>query len=66
MSTKGIYTAVSGAIAQSAQLDTIANNIANANTPGFKKDQQVFKEYLTAYEVMPMLQELPRVLPKEH
>ena len=61
MSTKGIYTAVSGAIAQSAQLDTIANNIANANTPGFKKDQQVFKEYLTAYEKQPKVLEVPKV-----
>lgn len=50
MSTKGIYTAVSGAIAQSQKLDTIANNLANVNTTGFKKDQQVFKEYLTNYE----------------
>ncbi|HVK62483.1 MAG TPA: flagellar basal-body rod protein FlgF [Bdellovibrionales bacterium] len=48
--SKGIYTAVSGAIAQSAKLDTIANNLANVNTPGFKRDSQVFKEYLTAYE----------------
>lgn len=61
MSTKGIYTAVSGAIAQSAQLDTIANNIANANTPGFKKDQQLFKEYLTAYEKQPQVLEVPKV-----
>lgn len=48
--SKGIFTAVSGAMAQSAKLDTIANNLANVNTPGFKKDQQIFKEYLSAYE----------------
>ena len=61
MSTKGIYTAVSGAVAQSAQLDTIANNIANANTPGFKKDKQLFKEYLTSYEKQPEVLEVPKV-----
>lgn len=61
MSTKGIYTAVSGAVAHSAKLDTIANNIANANTPGFKKDQQLFKEYLTAYEKQPTALEVPKV-----
>lgn len=48
--SKGIYTAVSGAMAQNAKLDTIANNLANVNTPGFKRDSQQFKEYLTAYE----------------
>lgn len=50
MSIKGIYTAVSGAVAQSDKLDTIANNIANVDTPAFKKDQQVFREYLVAHE----------------
>ncbi len=61
MSTKGIYTAVSGAIAQSQKLDTIANNMANVNTTGFKKDSQVFKEYLTAYEKQQDVLEVPRV-----
>ena len=61
MSTKGIYTAVSGALAQSAKIDTIANNIANANTPGFKKDQQLFREYLTSYEKQPTTLEVPKV-----
>lgn len=37
-------------MAQSLQMDTIANNIANVNTPGFKRDTQVFNEYLTANE----------------
>lgn len=61
MSTKGIYTAVSGAIAQSQRLDTIANNIANANTTGFKRDEQVFNEYLSAYEKQDDVIEVPRV-----
>ena len=50
MSSKGIYTALTGAIAQSKRLDTIANNIANANTTGFKANKQVFNEYLTDVE----------------
>ncbi len=61
MSTKGVYTALSGAIAQSQRLDTIANNIANINTPAFKKDQQIFKEYLTANEKPPSVIQVPRV-----
>ncbi|MFK8138322.1 MAG: flagellar basal-body rod protein FlgF [Bdellovibrionales bacterium] len=61
MSSKGIYTALSGAMAQQNKLDTIANNMANANTTGFKKDQQVFKEYLTAYEKSPDVIQVPKV-----
>lgn len=56
-----MYTAVSGAMAQSLKLDTIANNIANVNTPGFKRDQQVFNEYLTANEKPPSVIQVPRV-----
>ncbi len=52
-SPTGIWTSVSGAMAQSQNVDTIANNIANANTSGFKKDTVAFKEYLTAYEKTP-------------
>ena len=59
--SKGIYTAVSGAMAQSAKLDTIANNLANVNTPGFKRDSQIFREYLTAYEKEPGTITVPRV-----
>jgi flagellar basal-body rod protein FlgG len=59
--SKGIYTAVSGAIAQSARLDSIANNLANSSTPAYKRDAQLFKEYLTAYEKAPGTIEVPRV-----
>lgn len=61
MSIKGIYTALSGALAQTLKIDTIANNIANVNTTGFKKDQQTFGEYLTAYEKEPQVIQVPRV-----
>lgn len=40
----GIYTALSGALAQQHQLDTIANNVANASTTGFRADRAVFGE----------------------
>lgn len=49
-SPNGIWTAVSGAVAQSQALDTVANNLANSNTVGFKKDTTLFKEYLAAIE----------------
>jgi flagellar basal-body rod protein FlgG len=60
MSTKGVYTALSGAMAQSTKLDTIANNLANVNTPAFKRDQQLFQEYLTANEKPPEGTQIPR------
>lgn len=61
MSNKGIYTALSGAMAQAQRLDTIANNIANVNTTGFKKDRQTFYEYLTANEKVQDTITVPRV-----
>ncbi len=61
MSSKGIYSALSGAMAQSQQLDTIANNIANATTPGFKGDKNTFKEYLTILEKAPEVNTVPKI-----
>lgn len=45
---KNIWVPLSGQVAQQLKVETIANNVANANTVGFKKDQLVFKEHLTA------------------
>ncbi len=42
----GIYTALSGAMAQQHSLDVIANNVANVNTAGFRGDRVVFGEML--------------------
>ncbi len=47
---KELWVPLSGAMAQQRKVDTIANNVANANTTAFKRDQAVFKEHLTAYE----------------
>lgn len=47
---KNLWVPISGAIAQQRNVETIANNIANVNTPGFKKDKIIFKEYLTSHE----------------
>lgn len=60
MSFKGIYAALSGSMAQALKIDTIANNIANVNTTGFKKDQQTFGEYLTSIEKQPEVMQVPR------
>ncbi|HEX3594176.1 MAG TPA: flagellar basal-body rod protein FlgF [Polyangiaceae bacterium] len=45
MST-GIWAAASGATTQLMSLDATANNLANANTPGYKGDSAVFREHL--------------------
>jgi flagellar basal-body rod protein FlgG len=61
MSSKGIYSALSGAMAQSSRLDSIANNLANVNTTSFKKDRQVFSEYLSANEKPNDVIQAPRI-----
>jgi flagellar basal-body rod protein FlgF len=40
----GIYTAMTGAVAQSQALDVAANNIANAETTGFRAERMTFAE----------------------
>lgn len=43
---RSLMTAASGMKAQQMQVDTIANNIANVNTSGFKKSRLSFKSLL--------------------
>ncbi len=40
---KGIYTPLSGGLAQERVLEILANNLANVNTAGFKGDNVTFK-----------------------
>lgn len=42
---RGIYTSASGMIVQMDKEDVLANNLANADTAGFKKDQTIIKEF---------------------
>ena len=44
---RGIYTAATGMIAETIRTDTIANNLANVNTSGYKKDITVNKDFST-------------------
>lgn len=57
---KGIYTALSGGIAKSHEIDLIANNLANANTAGFKRDTGTFNEYLSELRHPDSVQSLGR------
>lgn len=42
---KGIYSAASGMVAEMLRTDTIANNLANVNTNGYKKDIAVTQSF---------------------
>lgn len=42
---KGFYTAASGMIAQQRRTELLSNNIANANTPGYKADQSTIRAF---------------------
>jgi flagellar basal-body rod protein FlgG len=43
-----LYLSASGAIARLRDLEVVANNIANADTAGFKSDESIFKSVLEA------------------
>lgn len=42
---KGFYTVASGMIAQQRKTEIITNNMANANTPGYKADQSTIRSF---------------------
>lgn len=44
--SKGIYVALSGAIAQETALETTATNVSNASTPGYQRLRPMFREAL--------------------
>ena len=43
---RGIYTAAMGMLVEEAKVNTTANNLANVDTAGFKKDSLAFSTYL--------------------
>ncbi len=53
MSVQTLYTAATGMEAMETKLDVIANNLANVNTTGFKKDRANFEDLLYRTEVYP-------------
>ena len=42
---KGFYTAASGMLAQQRRTEMLTNNMANANTPGYKADQSSVRSF---------------------
>jgi flagellar basal-body rod protein FlgF len=49
----GMYSALSGNIAAMKRMDIISNNLANVNTPGYKKDKMTFEGLLASSTVPP-------------
>ncbi len=44
----GLYVSMCGAVTRSEQLDAIADNLANAQTPGFKAARPAFESFMAA------------------
>lgn len=63
--SKGLWPAVSGGMAQSDRLDQAANNLANVDTNGFKRDQILFKEVMSSAVSAATKEEIPHKLYKE-
>ena len=57
MSVQTLYTAATGMEAMETKLDVIANNLANINTTGFKKDRANFEDLLYRTQVHPGVQD---------
>ena len=50
---RALYTAASGMSAQQANLDTVANNLANSATSGFRARKMQFEDMIYQNMVMP-------------
>jgi flagellar basal-body rod protein FlgG len=46
----GYYNAVGGMITSFNRLDVVTNNLANVNTPSFKKDNLIIGDYIKMYD----------------
>ena len=58
---KALYTSATGMKAQQTMVDTIANNIANVNTAGFKRSAPAFEDLLYVTLQSPGLQQQGQV-----
>jgi len=59
---KGIYITLSGAVTKQDQMDIIAQNIANVNTSGYKKERLAFKDFLIPADNKPSFMPDERVM----
>ena len=59
---KGIYIALSGALLKQRHMDIFAQNMANANTSGFKKERISFQDFLIPIDNNPGMVDDGRVM----
>ncbi len=57
MSVQTLYTAATGMDSLQTKLDVIANNLANVNTTGFKRDRANFEDLFYCREMLPGAQD---------
>lgn len=50
---RSLYTAATGMEAQQTRMDVTANNLANANTTGFKKERAEFEDLMSTVQRLP-------------
>jgi flagellar basal-body rod protein FlgF len=64
---RGLYTAASGMLTQQRRVEMLTNNIANANTPGYKSDQAALRAFpellLSRLDKVNVPAKTPRSLP---
>jgi flagellar basal-body rod protein FlgG len=63
--SKGLWPAVSGSIAQAQRLEVVANNLANVNTAGFKRDSAAFRHLLSDAMTAAGREDVPRQIPTD-
>lgn len=51
---RALYTAASGMSAQQANLDTVANNLANSATAGFRERRLQFEDMIYQNVIVPV------------
>ncbi|HNX59870.1 MAG TPA: flagellar basal body protein, partial [Spirochaetota bacterium] len=49
---RSLWTAASGMVTQQFNIDTIANNLSNVNTTGFKKQRAEFEDLIYQTQLM--------------
>jgi flagellar basal-body rod protein FlgF len=59
---KGMYIALSGALLKQKHMDIFAQNMANANTSGFKKERISFQDFIIPVDNNPGMVEDVRVM----
>ena len=61
----GYYSAAAGMVTQFNRLETIANNLANVNTVGFKEDNAIVGDFMRIYKRLEMSFQMQTIVKME-